>query len=141
VQGSVLWWSRTHRAHHRYTDTPRDPYAIGRGLFHAHIGWTIFRNDLPKGRVDISDLHSDTVVVWQHKYYHWLAIFMGYMLPAVIPGVCWGDWAGGFYFAAAARLTLVHHVRISPESFDHDEVRPAPHIVHLLHKFSCPLAW
>ncbi|KAJ1847073.1 stearoyl-CoA 9-desaturase, partial [Coemansia sp. RSA 486] len=26
VQGSIFWWSRDHRVHHRYTDTPQDPY-------------------------------------------------------------------------------------------------------------------
>ncbi|KAG9119243.1 hypothetical protein FRC07_005803, partial [Ceratobasidium sp. 392] len=31
VQGSIKWWSRGHRAHHRYTDTELDPY-------NAHLG-------------------------------------------------------------------------------------------------------
>ena len=33
VQGSIKWWSRGHRAHHRYTDTELDPY-------NAHEGQT-----------------------------------------------------------------------------------------------------
>lgn len=28
VEGSIRWWSRNHRAHHRYTDTDKDPYSV-----------------------------------------------------------------------------------------------------------------
>lgn len=31
VQGSIKWWSRGHRAHHRYTDTELDPYNAHKG--------------------------------------------------------------------------------------------------------------
>ena len=33
VQGSAQWWSRGHRAHHRYTDTDLDPYSAHKGIF------------------------------------------------------------------------------------------------------------
>jgi len=26
LEGSVKWWSEGNRDHHRYTDTPKDPY-------------------------------------------------------------------------------------------------------------------
>ncbi|KAH9263009.1 hypothetical protein BASA83_013688 [Batrachochytrium salamandrivorans] len=35
VQGSIRWWSRGHRAHHRYTDTPKDPYMLARAYLVA----------------------------------------------------------------------------------------------------------
>jgi stearoyl-CoA desaturase (delta-9 desaturase) len=38
VQGSIKWWSRGHRAHHRYTDTELDPYNAHLGFFWSHIG-------------------------------------------------------------------------------------------------------
>jgi stearoyl-CoA desaturase (delta-9 desaturase) len=110
VQGSTLWWARAHRAHHRYTDTARDPYAIARGLFHAHIGWTIIKNETPHGRVDTGDLRQDQVVAWQHRWYFLVALVMGYGLPSVFPGLLWKDWHGGLYLAGMARLTAVHHV-------------------------------
>jgi stearoyl-CoA desaturase (delta-9 desaturase) len=28
----------------------------------------------------------------------------------VVPGLLWGDWQGGFFFAGALRLTIAHHV-------------------------------
>jgi stearoyl-CoA desaturase (delta-9 desaturase) len=35
---------------------------------------------------------------------------MGFGVPTMVPGLLWGDWRGGFFFAGAARLTFVHHV-------------------------------
>ena len=37
-EGSVRWWARDHRAHHRYVDSEKDPYAITNGFWYAHIG-------------------------------------------------------------------------------------------------------
>lgn len=35
VEGSARWWSRDHRAHHRYTDTEKDPYSVRKGLLYS----------------------------------------------------------------------------------------------------------
>jgi stearoyl-CoA desaturase (delta-9 desaturase) len=70
VQGSIRWWSRNHRAHHRYTDTLKDPYSVQKGILYSHMGWMVFNQDPQKiGRVDISDLNHDPVVTWQHRHY------------------------------------------------------------------------
>jgi stearoyl-CoA desaturase (delta-9 desaturase) len=41
VEGSIRWWSRDHRAHHRYTDTSKDPYSVRKGLLYSHLGWMV----------------------------------------------------------------------------------------------------
>lgn len=99
VQGSIKFWAREHRAHHRYTDTDRDPYNIQQGLLHAHILWVLVEQPKKNNRVDISDLNDDPVVVYQHKYYFPIALFMGWALPAIVAGFGWGDWYGGFIYA------------------------------------------
>lgn len=43
VQGSIKWWSRGHRAHHRYTDTELDPYNAHWGFFWSHVGELPFK--------------------------------------------------------------------------------------------------
>ena len=54
-EGSVRWWSRDHRAHHRYVDTDKDPYAIIKGFWYAHVGWMLVKQDKTKiGKADIS---------------------------------------------------------------------------------------
>lgn len=116
MQGSCYWWARAHRSHHRYTDTDLDPYNSKRGLLWTHIGWMILKSNLRSGPAEISDLRRDTLIRLQHDHYFVLALVFGYILPASVPGILWGDWAGGICFAAAARLTVAHHVSTTPFS-------------------------
>jgi stearoyl-CoA desaturase (delta-9 desaturase) len=44
VEGSIRWWSRDHRAHHRYTDTTKDPYSVRKGLLYSHVSSHIFQS-------------------------------------------------------------------------------------------------
>jgi stearoyl-CoA desaturase (delta-9 desaturase) len=119
MEHSIINWSRDHRAHHRYTDTAKDPYSVRTGLFHAHIGWLIFRPD-PEclGAADISDLMNDPVVVWQHDYYTVIAMSTAYILPCCIGGL-WGDWWGGFIYAGVIRAFLVQQSTFCVNSIAH----------------------
>jgi stearoyl-CoA desaturase (delta-9 desaturase) len=110
VQGSIKWWSRGHRAHHRYTDTDLDPYNAHKGFWYAHVGWMLVKPRRKPGVADISDLSKNEIVRWQHKYYVYLLLLMGFIVPTVVAGLGWGDWKGGYFYAAAARLLFVHHV-------------------------------
>lgn len=70
VQGSLRWWARDHRAHHRYTDTDKDPYNALRGFWYSHIGWMLLKQDPSKiGWASIEDLNQDPWIRWQHKNY------------------------------------------------------------------------
>lgn len=64
------------------------------------------------GTADVSDLSRNPIIKWQHKFYLYLIVGMGFVLPTLVAGLGWGDWKGGFYFAGAARLCFVHHVRV-----------------------------
>ena len=110
IQGSIKWWSRGHRAHHRYTDTDLDPYGAHHGLLWSHIGWMIFKPRRKPGVADVSDLTRNPVVRWQHNWFVWLILLMGIVVPTVIPGYFWGDWRGGYFYSALTRLLFVHHV-------------------------------
>jgi stearoyl-CoA desaturase (Delta-9 desaturase) len=93
VEGSIRWWCRDHRAHHRYTDTNKDPYNAHKGLLFSHIGWMVLKhNPNEVGRVDISDLNADPMIVIQHKYYGLFAIMMGFVFPTLVAGLGWGDY-------------------------------------------------
>jgi len=41
AQRGPLWWAAHHRAHHRYTDTDRDPHTPLRGFWWSHVGWIL----------------------------------------------------------------------------------------------------
>ncbi|TPX36517.1 hypothetical protein SmJEL517_g01184 [Synchytrium microbalum] len=120
MEGSIRWWSRGHRAHHRYTDSPKDPYDSSRGLLYSHIGWMVIKEDPSKmGRVDISDLNRDELVMWQHKNYLWLGPLMAFLFPAIVAYIGWGDFWGGLFFAGMARLVFVHHATFCVNSLAH----------------------
>ncbi|KAI9732642.1 MAG: stearoyl-CoA 9-desaturase [Cirrosporium novae-zelandiae] len=120
VEGSIRWWSRDHRAHHRYTDTDKDPYSVRKGLLYSHIGWMVMKQN-PKriGRTDITDLNEDPVVVWQHKNYLKTVFTMGMGFPMLVAGLGWGDWWGGFIYAGILRIFFVQQATFCINSVAH----------------------
>ncbi|KAM3552985.1 hypothetical protein ARSEF4850_007128 [Beauveria asiatica] len=133
AQGSILWWSRGHRAHHRYTDTDKDPYSVQKGFWYSHIGWMVLRQN-PKriGRADVTDLDEDPVVVWQHRHYIPGVLVMALGLPTVVCGLGWGDWRGGLVFIQQATFcvnSLAHWLGEQP--FD-DRNSPRDHVLTAL---------
>ncbi|KAG9312605.1 delta 9-fatty acid desaturase protein [Chiua virens] len=119
VEGSIAWWARGHRAHHRYTDTDLDPYDARKGLLYSHIGWMIFKPRRKLGPADVSDLKSNPVVEWQHKNYLFLAFIMGIVVPTCVAGYGWGDWQGGFVWGGLLRLVFVQHSTFCVNSLCH----------------------
>ncbi|EIW75726.1 delta 9-fatty acid desaturase protein [Coniophora puteana RWD-64-598 SS2] len=119
TQGSCYWWARRHRSHHRHTDTDLDPYNSERGLLWTHIGWIIFDTDLKPGYADITDLQRDPLVQWQHRWYYYVTMVWGYLVPMLLPGLLWNDWKGGFFFVGALRMTLCHHSTFCINSIAH----------------------
>ncbi|RYN36437.1 Acyl-CoA desaturase [Alternaria tenuissima] len=120
IQGSIRWWSANHRAHHRWTDTMKDPYSVMRGLLFSHIGWMVLNNDPKvKGRTDISDLDSDPIVVFQHRHYGKMLLFAAWISPAMVAGLGWGDWWGGFVYAGIIRACFVQQATFCVNSLAH----------------------
>ncbi|KAH9861930.1 hypothetical protein IAQ61_010131 [Plenodomus lingam] len=120
IQGSIRWWSANHRAHHRWTDTMKDPYSVMRGLLFSHIGWMVLNNDPKvKGRTDVSDLDGDPVVVFQHKHYGKCLLFAAWIFPCLVAGLGWGDWWGGLVYAGVLRACLVQQATFCVNSLAH----------------------
>ncbi|KAK0353890.1 stearoyl-CoA 9-desaturase [Friedmanniomyces endolithicus] len=141
VEGSVRWWARDHRAHHRYTDTDKDPYSVRKGLLYSHLGWMVMKQN-PKriGRTDISDLNDDKVVQWQHKNYIKVVVFMGLIFPMLVAGLLWGDWVGGIVYAGILRIFFVQQATFCVNSLAHwlgdqpfdDRNSPRDHVITAL---------
>jgi len=120
IQGSIRWWGANHRAHHRWTDTMKDPYSVMRGLLFSHIGWMVMNNDPKvKGRTDISDLDSDPIVVFQHRHYGKILLFTAWIFPALVAGLGWGDWWGGLVYAGIVRACFVQQATFCVNSLAH----------------------
>ncbi|KAF5318710.1 hypothetical protein D9619_010636 [Psilocybe cf. subviscida] len=119
VEGSIKWWCRGHRAHHRYTDTDLDPYNAHKGFFYSHVGWMLIKPRRKPGVADVSDLSKNPVIRWQHRWYIHLILFMTFVVPTVIPGYFWGDAMGGMVWAGIIRLLFVHHSTFCVNSLAH----------------------
>jgi stearoyl-CoA desaturase (delta-9 desaturase) len=141
MEGSIRWWSRDHRAHHRYTDTPKDPYSVRKGLLYAHLGWMVFKQN-PKrtGRTDVTDLNEDPVVVWQHRNFIKCVLTMAIIFPTVFCGMMWGDWLGGFIYGGILRTWFVQQATFCVNSLAHwlgdqpfdDRNSPRDHVITAL---------
>jgi len=103
---SVLDWAADHRAHHRYTDTDKDPYNVKKGFWWAHMGWLMFKRK-EEIQSDISDLKRDPLLRFQHDYFFPLALLLGFGLPTWIAGYFWGDWKGGFLIAGVLSKVIM----------------------------------
>lgn len=138
AEGSIRWWSRGHRAHHRYTDTSKDPYSVEKGFWYSHMGWMVIKQN-PKriGRSDISDLNEDPVVVWQHKHYIKSVFSMALLFPTLVCGLGWGDWVVGFIYAGILRTGFVQQATFCVNSLAHwigeqpfdDRNSPRDHVI------------
>jgi len=113
-QNDVIEWSRDHRCHHKWTDTDADPHNVNRGFFFSHMGWLLMKKH-PKikemgSKLDMSDLTSDPVLVFQKRYYLPLVVLFCFLMPTLVPVVLWGENAlVAFYTAALFRYCFTLH--------------------------------
>lgn len=120
IEGSIKWWGHSHRIHHRYTDTPRDPYDARKGFWYSHMGWMLVKpNPKHKARADISDLIDDWVVRVQHRHYLLIMIVMSFVFPTLLCGFLFNDYLGGFIYAGILRACFIQQATFCVNSLAH----------------------
>ncbi|MES2569937.1 MAG: fatty acid desaturase [Verrucomicrobiota bacterium] len=120
-ENSALLWCCEHRTHHKHVDHDEDPYDINKGLFHAHIGWLLFKLKPSPPFDNVPDLKKDKMVMFQHRYIHWIGVTVAFILPA-LAGYAWGGWSsalGGFLIAGVARVVFLQHCTFCINSLCH----------------------
>ena len=118
AQNSILWWSSSHRVHHRFVDHDWDPYNIQRGFWWAHILWVFHRHDAPPAETNAADLLKNPVVLWQDRWYKAILVVGGFGLPTLI-GAAFGDALAGLLWGGFLRLTVIHHTTFFVNSLAH----------------------
>ncbi len=121
-ENSALMWSCEHRTHHKHVDHDEDPYDITKGLFHAHMGWLMFKLKPSPPFDNVADLKKDWMVMLQHQYIHWIAASCR-LRPPDHPRVRLGRLALG--------PRRIAHRRRGP--------RRRSSALHFLHQFALPL--
>ncbi|XP_043478844.1 acyl-CoA Delta-9 desaturase [Leptopilina heterotoma] len=94
-QRDVHTWVLDHRIHHKYSETDADPHNVKRGFFFAHVGW-LFTTPHPsviakRKIVDMRDLESDPIVMWQKTLYIPLFALLAIALPVWVPYYFWNE--------------------------------------------------
>ena len=96
IQSGPLTWVTTHREHHAFTETDRDPHSPRHGTYWAHMGW-IFRgkaqNQSPADmRRYCPDMVDDRFHQILNKYYYVPVALVGVALVAIggWPMLLWG---------------------------------------------------
>ncbi|KAJ3620318.1 hypothetical protein MTP99_004279 [Tenebrio molitor] len=113
-QKDIYDWCRDHRVHHKYSDTDSDPHNASRGFFYSHMGWLMCKKQevvTSKGKkLDLSDLEADPVVMFQRKYYWYLAPVIAFLMPATVPWYFWNErFEVSWYVCNMLRYFLTLH--------------------------------
>jgi fatty-acid desaturase len=74
LQSGPISWVTTHRLHHAFTETDKDPHSPRKGTWWAHIGWIFsgvaqIQPESVRQRYS-PDLMRDPYLVWIDKYYY-----------------------------------------------------------------------
>lgn len=117
-QGSALKWATDHRRHHRFVDTPDDPYNINQGFLYAHMGWLVLEDNPKYKNERATDLARDPDLAFQDKYYLPLVLLSALLVPTLI-GYFLGSAFGGFALGAGLRLIVTNHATFFINSLCH----------------------
>ncbi len=91
IQDDAPRWVATHRIHHAFTETDKDPHSTRPGLFWAHMGWVLKGTaqdyDETVLKKYVPDLMKDKFHVFFAKYYYVPLIISAFLFYAV------GGWS------------------------------------------------
>jgi stearoyl-CoA desaturase (delta-9 desaturase) len=124
AQNSILWWSSSHRVHHKYADKDWDPYNIRRGFWWAHMFWIFYRNEERDESFSNSpDLLANPIVMWQHRWHKAILILGGFGIPTLI-GAAFGNPLAGLLWGGFTRIVVIHHTTFFVNSLAHSWGKP-----------------
>jgi stearoyl-CoA desaturase (delta-9 desaturase) len=139
-QGHVVFWTATHRIHHKHADRPGDPHSphyVGeratggfKGWWSSYVGW-VFRYDLePQWPVVAPDLYRNPAIasIVRHEIF-WMVV--GLLAPACAGsllhgGTVWG-FVMGLLWGGVLRLFLFQQAMLFANSLCHI-VGPRPFV-------------
>lgn len=106
MQGGPIAWVATHRAHHTYSDTVRDPHDSRRGFYWSHMAWLYAPNPARLSHDEERRLTADVVAIAYYRFLEASApvwqIALGVALLA-LGGWSWVVW--GLF----VRLVVTYH--------------------------------
>ena len=112
-EGSPIWWSTIHRAHHRHVDTPLDPHSPRYGFKNAHLGW--LARGTYESHIDpysqAKDLVKDPIYLFLEQNGRWnRAHALSWVINVAFRVVLWACF--GWQVALASMLAAVAVLQI-----------------------------
>jgi len=126
AQRGPLWWAGHHRSHHRHADTAKDIHPPGvKGIFWAHAGWVMSRQNHRTKTEWVPDLMQDPELVWLDKN-HYIApitlgvtlFYIGEWLVEMYPALNTSGWQM-LVVAFFCSTTVLYHVTFAVNSVGH----------------------
>jgi stearoyl-CoA desaturase (delta-9 desaturase) len=132
VEGPVIEWVAYHRRHHAFSDQAGDPHSphVGhgsgikgamRGLFHAHVGWVVFGDELADEQRYAPDLLKDRALrLIDRTFMLWVVAGLAFAfgLGVALTGTVTGGLTG-LLWGGAVRILVLHHITFSINSLCH----------------------
>lgn len=106
MQNGPITWVATHRAHHAYSDTDRDPHNSGRGFLWSHVEWMYRRNPARLSRAEERHFAPDLFADPYYRFLDATAPLWQFALAGVL-FVC-GGWSW-VVWGIFVRLVLTYH--------------------------------
>lgn len=130
AQGPIVFWVATHRLHHAFADTDRDPHsprpqgpgARGRakGLWHGHAGW-LFRVRKSDWSRQTRDWLADRRIMKINAWYFPI-VLLGVVAPAIVGGLVTQSihgFVGGLLWGGFARIFALDQATWAVNSLGH----------------------
>ncbi|KDP37076.1 hypothetical protein JCGZ_06132 [Jatropha curcas] len=94
-QGNPIDWVSTHRYHHQFCDSERDPHSPVEGFWYSHISWMFDSSSIIErcgGQTNVGDLEKQPFYKFIQNTYILHPIALGVLLYAIggFPYLVWG---------------------------------------------------
>lgn len=115
IQGDPLEWVSSHRYHHLYCETDRDPHTVNEGLWWSHMGWLLDHQATTARTGD----HSNASDIANDPFYQFIQ--KTYPIHLILFGCAMYAWGGLPYlvWGVAVRTVWVWHITWFVNSASH----------------------
>lgn len=118
---SIQSWVETHKIHHRFSDTCKDPHYSDRNtFFYSHFGWIYRERDQAEEddikKEDLTHLYSNPFIRFQHKHHLKLTLLVQLVLFCL--PLLWGDFKNCFWLSLI-RIMLALNCQFTVNSLAH----------------------
>ena len=129
LSGSPIGWLKSHKTHHKHSDTALDPHNSHLGFWHSHFGWTLWEpsDDIKREKVCALEGFVLPYEAWHQfmdKFYEPIGLLVTFTLPVLFLRCFAGvplaemNWAGIFW-TTWIRLALGLNMAASVNSLAH----------------------